>query len=86
MSGPLQAEIPSAKVPNVLIPQILESKVAEKLANYKIPSSTVPGDLPKILVKKLTKELAVPLTSIYNTCLATTSWPKTWKNEVVIPI
>ena len=86
-TAPLASQdIPKSKVPQVLIPQLLESNVAERLSNYKIPSSTVPGDLPKVLVKKVHKVLAIPLTKIYNRCLANTAWPRLWKNEVVVPI
>ena len=43
----LPEEIPQSRVDNVLIPQLVERTVAEKLTKYKIPSSTVPGDIPK---------------------------------------
>ena len=77
---------PSSNPPGFLLPQLLESTVATKLQGYKIPNSTVPGDIPKHLVKLLYKELAVPLTLIYNSCLAHTKWPRIWKSEVVVPI
>ena len=79
-------DIPTSKVPNVLIPQVLTENIAKRLKNYKIPNSTVPGDIPKSLVQKSYLSLAVPLTYIYNTCLARTAWPKIWKNETVVPI
>ena len=50
--------------------------------NTKKPNSYVPGDIPKPLINPL----AIPLTSIYNTCLAYTKWPSVWKREVVIAI
>ena len=86
-SGPLQKHaIPRSEVAAVLIPQLVERSVAERIKKYKKPSSLVPGDIPKKLVNKLSSELAIPLTLIYNKCLLRTEWPKLWKNEVVVPI
>ena len=50
-------QIPKSRAPQVLIPQLLERDVAERLKNYKIPNSTVPGYLPKQLVKNITQSL-----------------------------
>ena len=82
----LPGDIPESKANNVLIPQVLEEEVARRIKKYKKPSSSVPGDLPKVLVNSLYKELAIPLTNIYNKCLSSTTWPRIWKNETVIPI
>ena len=78
--------VPRSLVPNVLILQLLEENVAKRIKDYKKPNSTVPGDIPKVLIADVVDVLAVPLTGIYNACLAKTLWPRQWKREVVIPI
>ena len=44
------------------------------------------GDLPKRLVQSHCKELAIPLTAIFNHSFLNRSWPSLWKMETVIPI
>ena len=73
-------------VENVLIPQLLVENVEKKIREYKKPYSSVQGDIPKALINPLASNLAIPLTSIYNICLAYTKWPRQWKMETVIPI
>ena len=47
------------------IPDIQEYKVYEKIRESKKPKSSVPGDLPRRLVKEFGPELATPATLIY---------------------
>ena len=84
----LPTDVPKAKadVPSVLVPQLLVENVEKMIRDYKKPNSSVKGDIPKALVSPLAGELAIPLTSIYNICLADTKWPEQWKRETVIPI
>ena len=82
----LPSQIPVYKVPNILVPQVVQSHVAKRIRDYKKPNSSVPGDIPKSLINNLADKLAIPLTYIFNNCLAHTRWPKAWKREVVLAI
>ena len=79
-------DIPLSLVPDVLLPQLVEENVAKRIKEYKKPNSSVPGDIPKSLVNPVADIIAIPLTLIYNVCLAHTRWPSIWKREIVIAI
>ena len=68
------------------VPQLLKYEVENILASYKKPNSAVQGDIPGSLVGNNSTVLSVPLTMIYNTCLARTTWPKRWKVETLVRI
>ena len=68
-------EVPCSNVPDVLILQYLKENVARRIREYKKPNSSVPGDVPKSLINPLANQLSVPLTAIFNMCLAQTKWP-----------
>ena len=72
-SPPLIPEdIPNSFVLDILIPQVLQENVAKRIRDYKKPNSLVPGDIPKSLINPIASQLSVPLTSVFNTCLAYT--------------
>ena len=52
----------------------------------KKPNSSVPGDLPKKLVKCFADKLAFPITTIYNNITESAVYPSQWKVEQQIPI
>ena len=47
----------------------------------KKPSSSVPEDLPRRIVKELSLELATPISKIINRIIKTGEWPAKWKIE-----
>ena len=48
-----------------VIPQLEEYEVYKKICKSKKPNSTVPGDIPKKIVKEFSCELSLPVTIIY---------------------
>ena len=67
--------------------QILSrGEVASRLRKFKKPKSMVKHDIFPSLVSDAADYLSGPLTFIYNTITATTTWPLLWKQEFVTPI
>ena len=62
-------------------------EVSAHLRSFKKPKSTVAGDVFPKCVSTYHDILAIPLTKIFNTIIATKRWPQTWKLETttVIP-
>ena len=67
-------------------PKLDEHEVYKKLCKAKKPNSSVPGDLPKKVLREFTPELAVPVTRIFNSILSTHEYPRQWVKEYQIPI
>ena len=67
------------------IPHLLPEQVATRLRGFKKPKSMVRHDIFPALVGPGATQLAGPLTHIYNTMIATSTWPIKWK-EFVTPI
>ena len=67
-------------------PTVSEFETFRKLSSTKKPRSGVPTDLPKLIVKEFSPELALPVSRIINSILSTGEWPRQWKLEHVTPI
>ena len=52
----------------------------------KKPNSSVPGDIPKVLIKDNPYEFAKPATKIFNRIVRTADWPKQWRQEYITVI
>jgi len=65
---------------------LLEHDEFNNLKGMKIPDSTVPGDLPKKVLKEFLPLIVTPITHIYNEVLLSKVWPLPWRKETVIPI
>ena len=61
-------------------------KVKVTLEQMKTNKSTVPGDIPALILKHLAKQVSVPLTNLINSCIVNGEWPDSWKEEAVTPI
>ena len=60
--------------------------VFEKIQKSKKPKSSVPGDIPRKLVKEFGPELASPAGIIFRNIVKTGHWPKPWRIEHGIPL
>ena len=69
-----------------VIPKLEEYEVYKKICKSKKPNSTVPGDIPKKIVKEFSCELSLPLTIIYRNILTTFEYPRQWVVEYQIPL
>ena len=69
-----------------VVPKLQEYEVYTKMCKVKKPNSTVPGDLPKRIVKEFCCELSSPVTVIYNAILKTLQYPRQWVVEHQIPL
>ena len=67
-------------------PVITESETLKKIKKAKKPKSGVPGDLPRLVTKEFSKELAEPFCEILNNIVKSAEWPSHWKCEYVTPI
>ena len=67
-------------------PIISEYECYEKIKQAKKPHSGVPGDLPSVITKEFTVELAGPLHGLLNKIVQTAEWPTQWCKEFVTPI
>ena len=68
------------------MPQLSIASVKSRIVKAKKPMSTVPGDLPKKIVKMCADELAVPAKIIYQKVINTGEYPVKWKTEHQIAI
>ena len=68
------------------LPVFERFQVAGRLRSFRMPKSMVKGDLFPELVTKFADFLAIPLTDLYNTIVATKIWPAVWKEEYVTVI
>ena len=68
-----------------VVPKLQEHEVFKKISKSKKPNSSVPGDLPKRIIKEFSCELATPMTLIYNSILQTLEYPRQWVVEYQIP-
>ena len=67
-------------------PDISVEQVWDKIESAKKPMSGVPGDLPKLITKEFSVELAAPLCEIIRNIVNNYRWPTHWKLEYVTPI
>ena len=68
------------------VPTLQEYEVYRKICKAKKPNSTVPGDIPKRILREFSCELATPATIIFNSILRTFEYPRQWVKEHQIPI
>ena len=68
------------------LPTLQVWEVAGRIKHFRKPKSMVAGDIFPQLMTLFADQLAVPLTSIYNSISATTIWPVVWKQEFVTVI
>ena len=68
------------------IPQFHPSQVWIELTKVKTNKTTVPGDLPAKLIKKIAVYLAEPLTDIVNSGIKRGEYPAIYKNEICTPV
>ena len=68
-------------------PSVDQHCVYRKIMKLKKPNSSVPGDIPKILIKDNPYEFAKPAAKIFNRIIQTAEWPRQWRQEhiTVIP-
>ena len=69
-----------------VVPQLEDFEVYTKICKAKKPNSSVPGDLPKRIVKEFSCELSTPMTTIFNSILRTQEYPRQWVVEYQIPL
>ena len=75
------------KIKTCLSPAKVEDyEVYNKIRAAKKPQSGVPNDLPPLIVKEFSPELAKPISRIINSIVKTGQWPYQWKLELVTPI
>ena len=67
-------------------PNITERLVQDTLMAAKKPRSTVPGDLPRDIVKEFSLELVKPLHRLIEKIVQSAEWPHDWKIEYVTPL
>ena len=79
-------EIPVSNAGDGLVRLVTEDQIANRLKKIKKPNSRVNGDIPKRLVQSHYKELAIPLTAIFNNSFINRSLPDLWKIETIVPI
>ena len=68
------------------VPVLEDYQVFEKIKCAKKPHSGVPGDLPRLITKEFSPELATPINRIISSIVRTGEWPAQWKQEWVTPI
>ena len=69
-----------------VVPKLEEYEVFKKICKAKKPNSSVPGDLPKKIVKEFKCELSCPVTIIYTSILRTLQYPRQWVVEYQNPL
>ena len=67
-------------------PHIEEFEVYEMFKKRGFKQSSVPGDIPSILKKEFSAEIAVPASKIFNSITKSGTYPRQWVTEYVTPI
>ena len=67
-------------------PHIEEYEVYEMFKKRGFKQSSVPGDIPSILKKEFSAEIAVPASKIFNSITKSGTYPRQWVTEYVTPI
>ena len=78
----VQAHLRKHDVP----PKLSTYDVYCKIVKAKKPNSSVPGDLPRKLVKCFAGNLSIPVTAVYNRITESSVYPCQWKIEQQIPL
>ena len=63
-----------------------ESEVKNILRSVDVNKAVGPDNISPRLLHSCADELANPLTSLFNHCFRTSTWPKTWKTSNVVPV
>ena len=68
-------------------PTVEQHQVYRKIVKLKKPNSSVPGDVPRELIKDNSFEYAKPAAAIFNKIVQSAEWPRQWVVEhiTVIP-
>ena len=78
----LPAFLPAEDIPFEIMPWQVAHKLAHLRQNMAVPTD----DIPILLMKEFSVELAIPLSHIYNESLKQGKFPSPWKRAMVIPI
>ena len=62
-------------------PVISQHEVYRNIMKVRKPNSSVPGDVPRPLIKKYPFLYAAPITKIFNKMIQTGKWPRQWVKE-----
>ena len=65
-------------------PKLTQHQIYLKMLQIKKPNSSVPGDVPRTLIKEFPFDYAVPATKIFNKIIQTSIWPRQWVKEHVV--
>ena len=68
------------------LPDISDPDVYSTIRRSKKPRSSVPGDLPRRIIKEFAPELAPPAAKIFRQITRTGTWPKQWRTEYGTPL
>ena len=68
------------------VPSLSDFDIYKKLCAAKKPNSTVPGDVPKKIMKEFSCEFSSPIKIIFNSILSTLEYPRQWVIEYQTPI
>ena len=68
------------------VPVLTDYDVYHKIKRAKKPNSSVTSDLPRKLVKEFSRELAYPISVIFNSILRSLEYPRQWVVEHQTPI
>ena len=60
-------------------PQVFEHEVYQTIVRAKKSKGTVPGDLPREIIKEFAPELTTPIISIINNSFLNAQWPTMWQ-------
>ena len=76
----------NAAFPTDLIPTLSVYDVYRKICSAKKPNSSVPGELPRKVIRRYATLLAEPSSVIFNKITHTSKYPDQWKTEHQVPI
>ena len=68
------------------LPCLPDHDVFQKIKKSKKPKSSVPGDIPRKIVKEFGPELAGPAGIIFRNIVRSGHWPKPWRIEYGTPL
>lgn len=63
------------------LPTLSSEQVMKRITEMKKKTSSVPGDLPLIILKEHGELIILPITHIFNQITQQKKWPKAWRTE-----
>ena len=67
-------------------PTVEQHHIYRKIIKLKKPNSSVPGGIPKVLIKDNPYEFAKPASKIFNRIVQIADWSKQWRQEhITVP-